>query len=225
MPQRVEGSTEIQRPVAEVYGYWETLENLSIFMRNVEEVRTTGPDTTHWRIKGPFGASLEFDARTTEKEQNNVIGWNTIGGEVGTSGEVHFSELGPDSSRVDVVMNYSDPPGGKLGERASRIVADPEVMLDQDLTNLKNIMEGEATAEEVQQRPAAANLQSGLIAFLTSGAGLTLLGGLALILILRRLLAVSGGKKAERSSTSAGARRAGTISGGSEGKFRFTIEF
>jgi uncharacterized membrane protein len=228
MPQRVEGSTEIRRPVAEVYGYWETLENLSIFMRNVEEVRTTGPDTTHWRIKGPFGASLEFDARTTEKKPNDAIGWNTMDGDVGTSGEVRFSELGPDSSRVDVVMNYSDPPGGRLGESVSRIVADPEVMLVQDLKNLKDVMEGEATAEEVQERPAAANLQSGLIAFLTSGAGLALLGGFVVLLILRRLAGVSRGEKAEGSSSSAGGAgsdRAGEISGGSGEKVRFTIEF
>lgn len=225
MPQRVEGSIEIQRPVAEVYGYWETLENLSVFMRNVEEVRTTGSDTTHWRVKGPFGASLEFDARTTEKEQDSVLGWNTIDGDVGTSGEVRFSELGPESTRVDVVMNYSNPPGGKLGERASRIVADPEIMLAQDLGNLKDIMEGRATAEEVQQRPAAANLQSGLIAFLTSGTGLALLGGIGIILILRRLLGVSGAKKAKRGSSSSDVHKARTISGGSGGKFRFTIEF
>lgn len=212
MPQRVEGSIEIQRPVAEVYAYWETLENLPQFMKNVEEVLTTGPDATHWRIKGPFGASLEFDARTTEKEPENAIGWNTIEGDVGTSGEVRFSEIGPQSTRVDVVMNYSDPPGGKLGERASRIVADPQLMLAQDLENLRDILEGKVTPEEIQQRISAANIQSGAIAFLTSGAGVALLGGLGLLLILRRLL----GKSKSQSSTG------GT---GSDRKFRFIVEF
>ena len=38
MPQRVEGSVEIDAPVDKVYGYWETLENLPYFMRNIEEV-------------------------------------------------------------------------------------------------------------------------------------------------------------------------------------------
>jgi hypothetical protein len=32
MPQRVEGSIEIEAPVETVYGYWETLENLPQFM-------------------------------------------------------------------------------------------------------------------------------------------------------------------------------------------------
>jgi len=68
----------------------------------------------------------------------------------------------------------------------SKIVANPQVMVDQDLYNFKEIIEGRATPEEVQQRPAAANAQSGLLAFLTSGAGLALVGGLVLLLLLRR---------------------------------------
>lgn len=222
MPQRVEGSVEIERPVNEVYDYWETLENLPQFMKNVEEVRPTGSDLTHWTIKGPFGATIEFDARTTEKEQNNAIGWNTVDGEVGTSGEVRFSDIGSQSTRVDVVMNYSNPPGGKLGEKVSRIVADPQLLLAQDLENLRDVLEGVATPEEIQQRPRAADVQSAVVAFLTSGAGLALLGGFALILILVRLL---GGRGSDSQSSHAG--RGGTRTKGtdSERKFRFTIEF
>ena len=48
-------------------------------------------------------------------------------------------------------------------------------------------MEGTATPEEVQQRPAAADIHSGAITFLTSGTGLLVLGGgLVLWLLLRR---------------------------------------
>ena len=47
-------------------------------------------------------------------------------------------------------------------------------------------MEGRATPEEIQQRPSAATAQSGVVAFLTSGAGLAVVGGLVLLLLLRR---------------------------------------
>src|SRR5215203_5884892 len=187
MPQRVEGSIEVEAPVQEVYGYWQTLENLSHFMTNVEEVRSTGPDTTHWRVKGPLGARLEFDARTTQDQDNEAIGWNTENGEVQTSGQVRFREVTPNRTRVEVQMNYWDAPGGKAGEVASRIVANPQVMVQQDLQNFKEIIEGTATPEEVQQRPAAATAQSSAVAFLTSGTGLAVLGGaLVLWLLLRR---------------------------------------
>ncbi len=187
MPQRVEGSIEIEAPVGTVYEYWETLENLPNFMVNVQEVRSTGPDTTHWRVKGPLGRTLEWEATTTQREPNQALGWNSTEGEVGTSGQVRFREAAPNRTRVEVQMNYSDPPGGKVGEVASRVVANPKLQLEQDLRNLKQILEGRATPEEIQRQPAATTVQSGVAAFLTSGAGLLLLGaGVILFLLLRR---------------------------------------
>jgi uncharacterized membrane protein len=187
MPQRVEGSIEVEAPVQEVYEYWRNLENLPQFMTNVEEVRSTGPDTTHWRVKGPLGSSLEFDARTTQDEPNEALGWNTQNGQVETSGQVRFRDVTPNRTRVEVQMNYWDPPGGRAGEVASRLVANPDIMVQQDLQNFKEIIEGKATPEEIQQRPAAATAQSSLVAFLTSGAGLALVSaGLLLWLLLRR---------------------------------------
>jgi uncharacterized membrane protein len=186
MPQRVESSVVVEAPVSRVYDYWRNLENLPNFMTNVEEVRATGPGMTHWRIKGPLGTKMEFDAQTTQEEENRALGWNSVDGNVETSGQVRFQELGPERTRVEVTMNYADPPGGKIGEVGSKVVANPQVMVDQDLYNFKEIIEGRATPEEIQQRPAAANAQSGVLAFLTSGAGLALVGGFVLLLLLRR---------------------------------------
>ena len=103
-------------------------------------------------------------------------------------GQVRFVEAGqPGRTRVEVQMNYSDPPGGKVGEVASRAVANPKLQLEQDLGHLKEILEGQASPEEIQQRPAATTVQSGVVAFLTSGAGLLVLGaGVLLLLMLRR---------------------------------------
>jgi uncharacterized membrane protein len=184
MPQRVESSVVVEAPVTRVYEYWRNLENLPNFMSNIEEVRAIGPNKTHWRVKGPLGAKMEFDAQTTQDEEDRAIGWNSLDGDVQTSGQVRFQELGPERTRVEVTMNYADPPGGKLGEVGSRLVANPQVMVDQDLYNFKEIMEGRATPEEIQQRPATA--QSSLVAFLTSGTGLAVVGGLVLLLLLRR---------------------------------------
>ncbi len=186
MAQRVESSVIVEAPVARVYGYWSNLENLSNFMTNVEEVRAMGPDRTHWRVKGPLGAKMEYDAQTTQDEENRAIGWNSVDGDVQTSGQVRFQELGPERTRVEVTMNYSDPPGGRLGEVGSRLVANPQAMVNQDLIYFKEIMEGRATPEEIQQRTSVVSAQSGVVAFLTSGTGLLALGGALLVLLLLR---------------------------------------
>lgn len=186
MPQRIDGNIEVEAPVQKVYEYWKNLENLPQFMKNIEEVRQTGPDTTHWVVKGPLGYRAEFDARTTQNEPNEAIGWNTEDGDVQTSGQVRFREISPNRTRVEVQMNYWDTPGGALGEAASRITSGPKAIMEQDLKNFKDIIEGKATPEEVQQRPAAADVHSGAITFLTSGTGLLLVGGgLILWLLLR----------------------------------------
>ena len=186
MPQRVESSIVVEAPVERVYEYWSDLENLPDFMTNVEEVRAVGPDRTHWRVKGPLGAKMEFDAQTTQKEENRALGWNAVDGDVNTSGQVRFQELGPERTRIEVTMNYADPPGGRLGEVGSRFVANPQAMVDQDLHYFKEIIEGRATPEEIQQRTSVASAQSGVVAFLTSGTGLLVLGGALLLLLLLR---------------------------------------
>ena len=200
MPQQVEGSIEVEAPIDQVYEYWETLENLPNFMRNVEEVRATGDNTTHWSVKGPFGASVEFDARTTQNERNEALAWSSEDGDVQTSGQVRFRDLGDEKTRVEVQMNWFDPPGGKVGETVTGLVAGPKTMLEQDLQNFKDLMEGKATPEEIQERPNAAQVHTGAVAFLTSGTGLAILGGgLLLWLLLRR----SGGSSSRRKSGTA----------------------
>jgi uncharacterized membrane protein len=141
MAQRVNESIEVQAPVGEVFAYWSNFENFPNFMQNIEEVRMTGEDTSHWRVKGPLGKSVEFDAKTTEMDPNSRIGWNTMEGEVMTSGEVRFEEVQPDRTRVDVTMNYADPPGGKAGEVAAEVISNPEREMREDLQNFAGLVE------------------------------------------------------------------------------------
>jgi len=141
MAQRVHETIEVDAPVEDVYGYWSNFENFPSFMSNIEEVRMTGQDTSHWRVKGPLGKSVEFDARTTEMNPNRGIGWNTVDGEVMTSGEVRFEEVTPSRTRVDVTMNYSDPPGGAVGETVANVLSNPERNLTEDLGNFARIVE------------------------------------------------------------------------------------
>src|SRR5215212_295541 len=219
MPQRVEGSIEIAAPVEIVYGYWETLENLPDFMANVEEVTPTGPDTTRWRVKGPLGRTLEWEARTTLKEPNSTIGWTTnAGAEVDNAGVVRFREAAPGVTLVEVILDYADPPGGRVGEVASRVVANPKLQLEQDLRNLKDVLEGRAAPKEIQQQPAASTVQSAVVAFLTSGAGLMVLGVgvLAYFLLRRRDTGTSEGKRDVLPEGGKDEKQ-----GGSEGKGKF----
>jgi len=131
----------VQAPLQDVFTYWSNFENFPKFMSNIEDVRMTGQDTSHWQVKGPLGKSVEFDARTTELDPSRGIGWNTVDGDVMTSGEVRFEELLPDRTRIEVTMNYADPPGGKVGEMVANVRSDPEKSTREDLQNFAGIVE------------------------------------------------------------------------------------
>jgi uncharacterized membrane protein len=151
MAQRVQESIEVAATVEDVFRYWSNFENFPNFMSNVEEVRLTAQDTSHWRVKGPLGKSVEFDAKTTELDPNRGIGWNTVDGDVMTSGEARFEEVSPGRTRIEVTMNYADPPGGAVGEAVANVLSNPERNLREDLENFARIVErGELGGPEAQ---------------------------------------------------------------------------
>jgi uncharacterized membrane protein len=141
--QRVERSIRVKAPASEVYQFWRNFENFPSFMEHVEEVRCDSPGCarSHWKIEGPMGATVEYDAEMTQDEPNRSIGWNSIGGNMDTTGQVTFTEQ-DDNTLVHVIMQWSRPPGGAVGEAASRMFQDPEKMLEEDLQRLKDIVEG-----------------------------------------------------------------------------------
>jgi len=139
--QRVEKSIRVKAPVGEAYGMWRDFENFPRFMENVLEVQSKGDKLSHWKLKGPAGTSAEFDAEMTQDEPNRSIGWNSRGGSMESTGNVTFAET-DDNTVVHVVMQWSDPPGGAVGEAASRALQNPEKMLEEDLQRFKDLVEG-----------------------------------------------------------------------------------
>ena len=141
--QRAEQSIRVNVPAQKAYQFWRSFENFPTFMEHVEEVRplSGGDKLSHWKIKGPLGVAVEFDSEITKDEPGKEIGWNSRGGSMETSGVVTFTEV-DGVTEVHVLMQWYDPPGGKVGEAASRLFQDPEKMLKEDLQRFKDIAEG-----------------------------------------------------------------------------------
>jgi uncharacterized membrane protein len=140
--QRAEKSIRVAAPVDDVYRFWRDFENLPKFMENVKEVRRADsrPDVWHWTVKGPMNMSLEFDAHLTEDQPGRSIGWNSTEGAIGTSGNVTFRDL-QNNTEVHVIVQWFDTPIGRGGESLSRVIANPEKMLEEDLRRFKEMME------------------------------------------------------------------------------------
>ncbi|HEX2035072.1 MAG TPA: SRPBCC family protein [Chloroflexota bacterium] len=153
--QRAERSIRVNAPVDQVYRFWRNFENFPRFMDHVEEVRSLDAEgrLSHWKLKGGMGVTVEFDARLTQDEPGRAIGWNSTEGSLQTSGAVTFTDLQNGYTEVHVVMQWYDPPGGPVGEFLSRLLQNPERMLEEDLQRFKKIVESAVGTAAHQSHP------------------------------------------------------------------------
>jgi uncharacterized membrane protein len=145
----------VHAPVEEVFGFWRAMENFPLFMSHVEEVRTSGEDRSHWRVKGPAGIVFEWDALTTRLIPHQVLAWKSVeGSTVENAGIIRFERAnGGRSTRLDIRLSYN-PPAGALGHGFARLLGvDPKKQMDDDLLRFKSLLEtGKATGHETVSR-------------------------------------------------------------------------
>lgn len=140
---RTKRSITVNRPVAEVYGFWRNFENLPQFMRHLESVRVTGDRRSHWVAKAPAGQTVEWDAETLEDRENELISWRSVeGSDIFNAGNVRFmSAPGNRGTEVRVELAY-DPPFGKLGSKVAMLFREePGQQVMDDLRHFKQVME------------------------------------------------------------------------------------
>lgn len=138
---RVQKTITIDAPVEDVFAFWSAFENFPRFMEHVLEVRTED-DRSSWRVAGPAGVPIEWQAEITEKLEPRKIAWRSLPGSVVEHrGEVHFERAGDQATRISVHMAYH-PPGGALGHAAAGfLLGDPKTLMDDDLLRLKSLFE------------------------------------------------------------------------------------
>ena len=148
----IQKTINIDAPVEEVYRFWENVENFPRFMEHVEEVKDKNNGIYHWKVAGPAGAPVEFDAITVKKDLNQMISWKSLPNEaIKSAGVVHFRPNNDGSTRVTVKMSYN-PPAGAIGHVvASLFGVDPKEAMDNDLVRMKSLIEqGRTTAQGEQ---------------------------------------------------------------------------
>ena len=153
---KVEKSVTVNRPAAELYGFWRNFENLPSFMNHLESVTVTGPNRSRWVAKAPGGTTVEWDAEVYNEKEGELVAWRTLeGSQVASAGSVHFEPAGEKATNVRVNLKY-DPPGGKLGALVARLFGEnPQRQIEEDLARFKEIMEGGRTAPSPNQSAGA----------------------------------------------------------------------
>jgi uncharacterized membrane protein len=106
--EKIEKSIEVQRPLRTVYNQWTQFEEFPRFMKGVTKVTQLDDQRLHWEAE-IGGKNKEWDARITDQIPDQLIAWQSEGGEY-TSGTVKFAAAGPDRTRIELEIIY-DPEG------------------------------------------------------------------------------------------------------------------
>jgi uncharacterized membrane protein len=132
----VKESIEVEAPISSVYNQWTQFEEFPKFMENVERVQQI--DDTHLKWEAEIGGNRsEWIAEITEQEADRGIAWRPQDGK-GVSGEVRFEPIGPERTKIDVLMTWE--PEGLVESLGAKIGAD-EVGVKRDLENFKRLIE------------------------------------------------------------------------------------
>jgi len=140
------------------YNLWANFENFPIFMSDIRSVTKIDDKLSHWVMRGPLGADVEWDAETTRLEPNERIAWNSKdNSSLKTSGQVTFKELAANETEITVTLQYN-PPAGMAGDVVAKLFSNPEKRLTKDLEKFKEHIE--STGSRIRDSRAAAKLGS-----------------------------------------------------------------
>ena len=78
-----------------LYQIWRDLETIPMWQEQIEQVKMTGPKTSHW-VMISNNKRIEWDSVILADEPNKRIAWRSIAGDSENAGEVVFEKSFPD---------------------------------------------------------------------------------------------------------------------------------
>lgn len=140
---------EVSAPADQCYAWWRGLTNLPQILPDVQSIEPQGGSTkvTHWKVRGPLGKTVEWDATIVEDVENTRIAWATedsSGLDVKNSGAVRFDDHGG-TTGVEVSLQY-DPPAGLLGDAVAALFSNPQSKVEDALDAFKKTIESATPA-------------------------------------------------------------------------------
>jgi uncharacterized membrane protein len=150
---RIVESIAVRRPPEDCYSAWRELSNFPHIMSHVEAVETTNDRLSHWKVAGPGGTSVEWDAEIVADDPHQLLVWRSVpGSEIENEGSVRF-QPGPKGrgTLLRVSLRYR-PPAGTLGAFVATLFGEePEIQVRDDLRRFKQFLEtGEILTTEGQ---------------------------------------------------------------------------
>ncbi|MGE3508881.1 MAG: SRPBCC family protein [Vicinamibacterales bacterium] len=139
----VERVTTINKPIEDVWAFWNDFRNFPAFMRHLESVELLDAARSRWRARGPLGTTVEWDAEIVEQREPEVLAWRSLpNSDLAHAGRVHFSRApGARGTEVRVTLDYA-PPAGSIGRGVAWLFRTaPDQQIHEDLHRFKQLVE------------------------------------------------------------------------------------
>ncbi|MEV7040639.1 SRPBCC family protein [Amycolatopsis sp. NPDC051061] len=143
--EKVTHRVEVEAPAQACYDWWRPLTRLPEIFSDVESVEAITEDgsRTRWKVSGPLGKTIEWEAVLTEDAAPHRLAWATADDadpDVRNAGVVVFEDKGNGRTELEVGLDYA-PPGGKAGEVVASLLADPQAKVERACTEFKRVIE------------------------------------------------------------------------------------
>ena len=134
--QRIEKDIEVNMPLSTVYNQWTQFESFPHFMEGVKSVRQLDDRHLAWRAE-ILGREVDWKAEIIEQVPDECIAWRCTSGHP-NMGAVYFEPLGPDRTKVTLVLEY-EPLGA--AERIADALGALSLRVEGDLRRFKKFIE------------------------------------------------------------------------------------
>ncbi|MDT8913020.1 SRPBCC family protein [Amycolatopsis sp. PS_44_ISF1] len=136
---------EVEAPAQACYDWWRSLTRLPQVFSDVKSVEPVDGDATRtrWKVAGPVGSTVEWEAKIVEDAPPHKIAWATVDdadADVKNAGVVRFDDKGNGRTGVEISFEY-EPPAGKLGEAVASLLADPQKKVERAAAEFKTVIE------------------------------------------------------------------------------------
>lgn len=73
-------SITVEKPARELYQLWREPDKLSQIMGDFAEITSVSENRTHWRMRGPFGRTMEWETQVVENRPGEILRWESLEG-------------------------------------------------------------------------------------------------------------------------------------------------
>jgi uncharacterized membrane protein len=139
----IERTVTINRPRHELYAFWRDFRNLPFFMENIASVNVIDDRRSHWVVRAPGDATVEWDSVITEDIPGELIEWRSNDdASVPNTGRIEFRDTtNGRGTLVSATIAY-DPPLGGVGRAIAKLFqAEPKIQARNELRRFKQLME------------------------------------------------------------------------------------